>query len=67
MIDAEVKRILTEAHDEARRVLRESPVLDALSARLLEVEVVESAELHALLGPLPPKDDDAIPAEIPPV
>jgi cell division protease FtsH len=68
LIDTEVKRILTEAHDEARRVLLERrSVLDALSERLLEVEVVESAELLALLGPLPPKADDAIPAGIPPV
>ena len=42
-------------------------MLDALSARLLEVEVVESAELLALLGPLPPKAAEALPAEIPPV
>jgi cell division protease FtsH len=68
LIDSEVKRILTESHDEARRVLLEyRGVLDSLSARLLEVEVVESAELRALLGPLPPKAVDAIPAEIPPV
>jgi cell division protease FtsH len=68
LLDTEVKRILTEAHDEARRVLLERrSVLDALSERLLEVEVVESAELLALLGPLPPKADDAIPAGIPPV
>ena len=68
LIDTEVKRILTESHAEARRVLQEHrSVLDALSARLLEVEVVESAELLALLGPLPPKAADALPAEIPPV
>jgi cell division protease FtsH len=68
LIDTEVKRILTESHAEARRVLQEHrQVLDALSARLLEVEVVESAELLALLGPLPPRAADALPAEIPPV
>jgi len=68
LIDTEVKRILTESHAEARRVLQDHrPVLDALSARLLEVEVVESAELLALLGPLPPKAAEALPAEIPPV
>ena len=42
-------------------------VLDVLSARLLEIEVVEAAELQALLGPLPPETIDTIPAEIPPV
>jgi cell division protease FtsH len=66
-IDAEVKRILTEAHDEARRVLREQRhVLDELSGRLLVKEVVEGEELRSLMGPLPPKDPDAVPAEIPP-
>ena len=68
VIDTEVKRILTEAHDEARRVLlSKRSELDALSERLLEIEVVESAELQAILGPLPAKDDDAIPPEIPPI
>jgi cell division protease FtsH len=67
LIDNEVKRILTEAHDEARRVLRDwRQVLDVLSERLLEKEVVESEELMAILGPLPPKVADRVPAEIPP-
>ena len=68
LIDNEVKRILTEAHDEARRVLREwRGVLDTLSARLLEKEVIESDELTAIMGPVPPKDKDAVPTDIPPV
>ena len=67
-IDMEVKRILTEAHDTARRVLGDRrSTLDALSIRLLEKEVVESEELKAIIGPLPPKDPDAVPPEIPPV
>ena len=66
-IDAEVKRILTEAHHEARRILRERrDVLDELSKRLLIKEVVEGDELRELLGPVPPKSPDAVPAEIPP-
>jgi cell division protease FtsH len=66
-IDAEMKRILTEAHDEARRVLRDRrAVLDRLSARLLEKEVVESEELLAIVGPIPQKDEDGVPPEIPP-
>jgi len=66
-IDAEVKRILTDAHNEARRILRERrSVLDELSERLLVKEVIESDELMELMGPIPPKDPDAIPAEIPP-
>jgi cell division protease FtsH len=66
-IDAEVKRILTEAHDEARRILRERrDVLEALSERLLVKEVVEADELMEIIGPLPPKDPNAIPVELPP-
>jgi cell division protease FtsH len=61
-IDAEVKRILTEAHDDARRVLRERrDILDQLSERLLDKEVIEGDELRALLGPIPPKEPDSIP------
>jgi cell division protease FtsH len=65
-IDAEVKRILTEAHDDARRVLRERRViLDQLSERLLDKEVIEGDELRALLGPTPPKEVETIPPAIP--
>ena len=65
-IDAEVKRILTSAHDDARRVLRERrDILDQLSERLLEKEVIEGDELRALLGPTPPKAPDTIPPAIP--
>ena len=65
-IDTEVKRILTTAHDEARRVLRERrDILDQLSHRLLDKEVIEGDELRALLGPIPPKEPDTIPPAIP--
>jgi cell division protease FtsH len=64
-IDAEVKRLITGAHDEARRVLdgRRS-VLDELSRRLLEKEVIEGDELRSLIGPIPPKDPEGT---VPPV
>jgi cell division protease FtsH len=66
-IDSEVKRIVGEATDAARQVLRDyRAVLDVLSERLLEKEVIESDELKAIMGPVPPKDPGAIPAEIPP-
>jgi len=66
-IDAEVMRIITDAHNEARRLLRERrDILDELSARLLDKEVVEGDELRALLGPLPPKEPDTIPPVIEP-
>jgi cell division protease FtsH len=65
-IDLEVTRIINEAHDQARRVLRERrDILDELARRLLEKEVVEGDELRALLGPTPPKEPDTIPPEIP--
>ncbi|HEX5475335.1 MAG TPA: ATP-dependent zinc metalloprotease FtsH [Vicinamibacterales bacterium] len=64
-IDSEVKRILSEAHDEARRVLREhKEVLDELSRRLLDKEVIEGDELRELLGPIPPKAPDTVPAPV---
>jgi cell division protease FtsH len=66
-IDVEVKRIIGEAQAAARQVLADRrPTLDALSERLLEKEVIESDELKAIMGPLPAKSPDAVPAEIPP-
>jgi cell division protease FtsH len=66
-IDAEVKRILTEAHETARRVLRDRrSTLDALSERLLEKEVIESDELKAIMGSVPAKNPDGtVPLPIP--
>ena len=54
-IDVEVKRILNEAHETARRILREQrEALDRVSARLLEKEVVEAEELQLLLRAVDP-------------
>jgi len=51
LIDAEVKRIITEAHAEARRILAEKrPLLEIVTRRLLEVEVMEGDELRAILA-----------------
>ncbi len=50
-IDAEIKRIVTEAHDKARNILsshREK--LEKVTRRLLEVEVMEGDELRQLLA-----------------
>jgi cell division protease FtsH len=67
-IDIEVKRILTDAHENARRILREHrQVLDTLSERLLEQEVIEADELKAIMGVPPASESDALPAGIPPV
>jgi cell division protease FtsH len=66
-IDAEVARILGEAHDTARRVLNERrSTLDTLSERLLEKEVIESEELKGIMGNVPAKDPQGtIPIPIP--
>ena len=66
-IDTEVKRILGEAHDTARRVLRERrATLDVLSERLLEKEVVEAEELKVIMGSVPPRDPDGtVPLPLP--
>jgi cell division protease FtsH len=55
-IDAEVKRIITSAHNEARGILTEKRhLLEQVTRRLLEVEVMEGAELREILGvPSPP-------------
>jgi cell division protease FtsH len=61
MIDAEVKRILTEAHETARRVILEHrQILDDLSHRLLEKEVIEADELKVIMG-LPAADQAPVP------
>jgi cell division protease FtsH len=53
-IDAEVRRIVDEAHATARGLLeRRRGDLDAVTARLLEREVIEGDDLRAMLG-LPP-------------
>jgi cell division protease FtsH len=50
-IDAEIKRILTDAHDTARRILADHrPKLETITRRLLEVEVMEGDELRQLLA-----------------
>ncbi|MGE4055774.1 MAG: ATP-dependent zinc metalloprotease FtsH [Vicinamibacterales bacterium] len=49
-IDAEVKRILTEAHARATAILTERrPALETITRRLLTVEVMEGDELRSLL------------------
>src|SRR3954464_6328693 len=51
-IDAEIKRIVTEAHDKARQILTTNrEKLETVTRRLLEVEVMEGDELRVLLSP----------------
>jgi cell division protease FtsH len=57
LIDAEVKRIMTDAHDTARRVLSEQRGhLETVTRRLLEREVMEGDELRQILGQ-PPEEN----------
>src|SRR5437762_11014625 len=47
-IDDEIKRILTDAHASARRILSENrDKLEIVTRRLLEIEVMEGEELRA--------------------
>jgi cell division protease FtsH len=55
LIDAEVKRIMTGAHDEARRILTDKrDMLEIVTRRLLDVEVMEGDQLRQLMGIAPP-------------
>ena len=61
LIDAEIKRILTDAHDKARDILTTNrDKLEIVTGRLLEIEVMEGDELRTLLGVSKPS---ATPAE----
>jgi cell division protease FtsH len=53
-IDVEIERILTDAHKTARTVLTDNrDKLEAVTHRLLEIEVMEGDELRTLLGQAP--------------
>ena len=59
VIDAEIKRIVTEAHNEARRILHaRRDQLERVTRRLLELEVMEGDELRLMLQ-LPAGQDAA--------
>jgi cell division protease FtsH len=50
-IDTEIKRILNDAHNTARRILTEQrQKLESVTQRLLEIEVMEGDELRVMLG-----------------
>jgi cell division protease FtsH len=51
LIDAEVKRIMSDAHGNARRILNDKrDLLEQVTRRLLDIEVMEGDELRAMLG-----------------
>jgi cell division protease FtsH len=58
LIDAEVKRIMTEAHDTARQVLTgRRRILESLTSRLLDKEVLDGDELRAIIA-----QEEAVPS-----
>jgi cell division protease FtsH len=67
LIDAEVKRIMTESHTEARRILNDRrDMLERVTRRLLDVEVMEGEELRRIMGlgpvpELPPTETTPLP------
>jgi cell division protease FtsH len=55
LIDAEVKRIMKDAHDQARQILAgKRDMLEAVTRRLLEIEVMEGDQLRQIMGISPP-------------
>ena len=65
LIDAEVKRIMSDAHSEARRILTgHRDDLEAVTRRLLELEVMEGAELRTMLR-IPPSAAEPSPEKTP--
>jgi cell division protease FtsH len=60
LIDDEVKIIVTEAHNEARRILREKrEILEVVTRRLLDKEVMEGDELRQILAGTYISDENA--------
>jgi cell division protease FtsH len=67
LIDAEVKRIMTDAHQEARRILTDKrDMLEAVTRRLLEREVMEGEELRRILDLPPPPHPSPDATPLPP-
>ncbi len=58
MIDDEVKQLIAGAHNEARRILREHrEVLERVTRRLLEKEVMEGDELREIMSAQPQEQE----------
>jgi cell division protease FtsH len=68
LIDSEVKQIMQAVHGEARRILTEQrDMLESVTRRLLEVEVMEGEELRRMLGLPPAKHDHVESVPLPPL
>ncbi len=65
VIDAEVRRLVGEAHDRALDLLqRDRDILDELAQRLLEQEIVDREELRRLMGEPEHKPGDDVRPDI---
>ena len=59
-IDAEVRRLIDDAHERARTILAlHRETLDTLAAALVEQETLDTADLMAIIGDLPTWGKDA--------
>jgi len=63
LIDGEVKRIMKDAHEQAREILtNRRDMLEAVTRRLLEVEVMEGDQLRQMMGIVqPPSSSETVP------
>ena len=61
-IDAEVKKIITDAHKKADDIIKKHrPVLNAIAAHLVEIETIERDDFEKILiahGIVPKKKED---------
>ena len=65
-IDAEVRRLIDEAHSEAADILTENrKTLDKLAAALVEKETLDTPEVMAVLGPVGKRPSKNGPAPAP--
>jgi cell division protease FtsH len=65
-IDAEVRLLIDNAHEEARSILvKHRKTLDALAAALMEKETLDTPELMEILGELPPWPGKKAPRPVP--
>jgi cell division protease FtsH len=61
VVDSEMRRILVEQQERAYRTLeKDRRLLEAITQRLLEKEVIDRAELREVMG-LPPEPDETRP------
>ena len=70
LVDAEVKRIIDDALQKARRILEEHrPLLDTMAAALLDRETIDTADVQLLVEgrALPPRDIAPPPTAAPPL